>query len=120
MKIKTDLSSSTDTVLKVVMDKVSPDYGVTTTYGRNAVYSTMKAVYDFAAGNSQDRTGNGHNGVDMNITYAGDYASFNGSSSYITLPSTLPNTRGLTTFSIIAQKFDPLLDYTLLSQRDNG
>lgn len=86
MKIKTDLSSSVDTVLKVVMDKVSPDYGATTTYGRNNVYTGFKAVYDFASGNSTDRTGNGYNGTDTSITYAGDYASFNGSSSKITLP----------------------------------
>lgn len=40
MHIKTDLSSSADTVLRVVMDWVSSDYGVTTTYGRNNVWSS--------------------------------------------------------------------------------
>ena len=77
------LSDSVDNVFTYTMDWVSSDYGASDTYGRNNVYTAYKAFYDFASGNSNDRTGNGYNGTDSNITYSGDYASFNGSSSKI-------------------------------------
>lgn len=87
MTFKADsLSSSVDTVFNIVMDWVSADYGVSDTYGRNNVYTAYKAYYDFASGNSNDRTWNGYNGTDSNMSYSGDYASFNGTNSKIALP----------------------------------
>lgn len=92
MTFKADsLSSSVDTVFNIVMDWVSGDYAVTATYGRNNVYTGYKAYYDFASGNSNDRTWNGYNGTDSNMSYSGDYASFNGSNSRIAISPAVAN-----------------------------
>ena len=56
-------TSTTD--IYVDWDGVRADYGVTDTYGRNAVWSDYEAVYHMneSSGNLTDSTGNGNTGV---------------------------------------------------------
>lgn len=74
-------------------------------------------------GNSNDSSGNGNNGTDSNITYGlaygklGQGASFNGSSSLITLPSIISGT-GDATFVMWIKTTEN--NKAFLSKRDNN
>jgi hypothetical protein len=53
------LSSSVDTIAIINVDGLRGDYDVTATYGRNAVWSNLRAVYHLE--NVNDSTANGYN-----------------------------------------------------------
>ncbi len=71
VKFTGTLSASVDTKIIIDVDGRRPDYAVTATFGRNAVWSGYRAVYHLS--NTNDSTGNGYNltryGTD-NITYS--------------------------------------------------
>lgn len=76
--VKADLSSSSDTVIKVEVDGTSSEPAVTATYGRNNVWSDYVAVWHLnedpdTAGTDEiiDSTGNGHDGTPVSGFSAG-------------------------------------------------
>jgi len=111
------LSSSVDTDIHVYADGSSSDYGVTATYGRNAVWVDYRGVWHMQA-DGTDSTGNLNN-TDVGLTYAaaqiGDGAVYNASGDRITTttgtsPANVYNFQSW--FKTVSTNQQPIFTYT--------
>ena len=108
--IKTNLSSSVDTTIWIDVDGSSSDYGVTATYGRNAVWASgFVSVYhmnDEPVANLPDSTGSwpaspsGMSSGDLVAGKVGGGLNFSGSSTLNVSTSSIPTGNAARTTSI--------------------
>jgi len=93
------LSSSTDTVIRIWYNGADTVPAVSSTYGRNNVWTDFQAVFHFnqdpSAGSLTDSTGNGYNGTAAGSMTSGDLVAgkfgkawdFDGANDRVTLPT---------------------------------